>query len=387
MSSPRAATSVAIRRSAFADRKRRHHRLALPLLHAAVNRLGPVPVRVQRLDQRVDLEPRAAEHQRRCRTLHVQHTLQRRRLVCARDEVDDLSHPGNPAGRDLLARDLDPLRLFEMPLGDRPQPRRHRRGKECRLARLRRRLEDGVEILGEAHVEHLVGLVQHEDGDRVERQRLPPQVIEHAPGGADDDVGAAIEGADLLHHRCAAIHRHDGESAAAGVLVHRLGDLHGKFARRHQHHAPRPGASTLFGGTRLDVVAEPLNQGQRESGRLAGAGCRLREQVAAGENQGNRLALHRRRLFVAERGNGRDEDVIETERSKPGRGTSVARGGHRSSSHAAGRRVSSNSFEQISLPGLPAVDGAEGPIKRLAPPQRFVLRRREVFQPRVAGEL
>ena len=39
-----------------------HDAIALPLLHAAVQRLRAVAVRVQRLDERLDLEARAAEH-------------------------------------------------------------------------------------------------------------------------------------------------------------------------------------------------------------------------------------------------------------------------------------------------------------------------------------
>ena len=61
-----------------------HHRVALPLLHAAVQRLGAVAVRVERLDERVHLEPRAAEDERRRRVLHVEHALERRRLLRAR---------------------------------------------------------------------------------------------------------------------------------------------------------------------------------------------------------------------------------------------------------------------------------------------------------------
>jgi hypothetical protein len=51
----------------------------------------------------------------------------------------------------------------------------------------------------------------------------------------------------------------------------------------------------------------PLQQRQREGRRLAGAGGRLAEQVAAGEQRRNRLALDRGRLFVTEPGQHRDE--------------------------------------------------------------------------------
>ena len=65
MSRPRAATSVAIEQVGLLRAEQSHHAIALPLLHAAVQRLGAVAVRVERLDQRLDLEPRAAEHERR----------------------------------------------------------------------------------------------------------------------------------------------------------------------------------------------------------------------------------------------------------------------------------------------------------------------------------
>ena len=72
----------------------------------------------------------------------------------------------------------------------------------------------------------------------VELQRPAADVIERAARRGDDDVGAALERADLLLHRRAAV------DAAARVtptplrvLVDRLGDLHRQLARRHEHEA------------------------------------------------------------------------------------------------------------------------------------------------------
>ena len=163
MSRPRAATSVATSRSALPSRKSCHHAIALPLLHAAVQRLGAVAVRVERLDERLDFEPRAAEDERGRRVLHVEHALERRRLVRARDDVGDLAH-----ARQLARRRSSRARSSRAPGSCRCR---------CAIARIRagivaeksavcrvlgRRLEDRVEILGEAHVEHLVGFVEHE---------------------------------------------------------------------------------------------------------------------------------------------------------------------------------------------------------------------------------
>ena len=70
---------------------------------------------------------------------------------------------------------------------------------------------------------------------RVEIERAAPDVVQRAARRGDDDVGAALERADLLRHRRPAVQRHDGEPRAARVLVGGLGDLHGELARRHEH--------------------------------------------------------------------------------------------------------------------------------------------------------
>ena len=164
-------------------------------------------VRVEGLDQRFDFQPRPAEHQRRDRILHVENAGERRRLVRAIDDVGDLPDARHLAGGGFLARDRHARRILQVPIGNRQNPRRHRRREERRLARLGRRLQDGVEILGEAHVEHLVGLVEHEHLQRVELERAAPHVIERAARRGDDDVRAALERADLLMHRRAAVER------------------------------------------------------------------------------------------------------------------------------------------------------------------------------------
>ncbi len=64
------------------------------------------------------------------------------------------------------------------------------------------------------------------------------------------------------------------------VLVDRLGHLHRQLARRHEHERARRAA------TALRIAAQPMEQRQRERGRLAGAGRRLAEQVAAREQDG-----------------------------------------------------------------------------------------------------
>ena len=74
-------------------------------------------------------------------------------------------------------------------------------------------------ILGEPHVQHLVRFVEHEDTHRVESRAFCGGYDQRAAGRGDDDVGAALERADLLRHRCAAVQGDDAEAGAARVFV------------------------------------------------------------------------------------------------------------------------------------------------------------------------
>ena len=88
-------------------------------------------------------------------------------------------------------RDLQ--RVAQVALGDRRDARRHGRREEHRLALARAPREDRVEVLGEAHVEHLVGLVEHDASARSSSdERAAPQVVERAARRRDDDVDAAL---------------------------------------------------------------------------------------------------------------------------------------------------------------------------------------------------
>ena len=309
MSRPRAATSVAIRTSRLLRPEQAHHLVALPLLHAAVQRLGPLAVGVERLDQRLDLEARPAEHQRRHRVFHVDDAGERRRLVGALDDVGDLPHVRRLALGRLLALDGHPRRILQVALGDLQDPRRHRRREQRGLPGLGQRREDRVEIVREAHVEHLVGFVEDQDLEAGELQRLAADVVEDAAGRADHDVDAALQRPHLLVHRRAAVERQHRAAERLAVLVHGFGDLHRQLARRHEHHAR--GLAGL--AARGPLGGDPVQHRQRERRGLAGAGAGLREDVAPLEQERDRFALDGGGLFVAQRGEGGDELGAEAE--------------------------------------------------------------------------
>ena len=204
-----------------------------------------------------------------------------------------------------------------MPFGDRLQPRRHRRREQRRLAVLRCRFEDRVEIFRESHVEHLVGLVEDEHADAVEGERVAAHEIEHASRGADDDVGAALERPDLLHHRRAAVNGDDDDAGAARIFVGRFADLHGELTGWHEHKASRAPAEALLAGAGICLFGEPMDHRQRERGGLTGAGRGLGEEVGTGEDQRDRRALDGRRLLIAERLDRFDEGGARPREANP----------------------------------------------------------------------
>ena len=198
-----------------------------------------------------------------------------------------------PSPATLLGVDLDPGRVAQVALGD-PRDRRRDRGREERgLAIVGGRGEDRLEVLGEAHVEHLVGLVEDDHLDAIEAQAAALEVVDRPAGCRDDDVDAAPQAAQLLADRLAAVDRQDPGAELAAVLVERLGDLHRQLARRDQDERRRAALAGLPDG-------DALEGRQRERGRLAGArsgprrGGRGRRAAAGWPRAGSASALRSR---------------------------------------------------------------------------------------------
>ena len=189
-----------------------HHAVALVLRHAAVQRCGVVAVAGELLGKVLDLAARPGEDQRRGRVFEVEDAPERGRLVRAAHDVGDLPHAGGGAALPRLRLDRDPDRLVEVALGDAGDLRRDRRGEEGRLTRGRDRGQHRIEVLGEAHVEHLVGLVEHDELDGIEVQAAPRQMVDGAARRRDDEVDTAAQAAQLLADRLPAVHRQHADA-------------------------------------------------------------------------------------------------------------------------------------------------------------------------------
>src|SRR5258708_19885030 len=124
--------------------------------------------------------------------------------------------------------------------------------------------------MDEAHVEHPVGLVEHEDLKLVEPDMTLVHQVEEASGRGDQDVDAAGEGIDLRLLADAAIDEGLAQTKMLAIDAKAVGDLDCQFARRGEDEAAR----TARAGRALcrgPVAPEPPHHRQPEAPRLARA--------------------------------------------------------------------------------------------------------------------
>ena len=151
---------------------------------------------------------------------------------------------------------------------------------------------DGVD---EADVEHAVDLVQHHDLDPVEPDRALAEMVDQAARRRHQDVDAARHDPLLAAHVDAAEDDGGGQAQVAAVGL-RSCPRSGWPARGW---VPAPGRGRLCGMGGPPLGREPVQDRQREGRGLAGAGLGDAQQVAAGQDMGDRLRLDRRGRGVA----------------------------------------------------------------------------------------
>ena len=197
------------------------------LVHPAVERLGVVAPTVERLGELVDLVAGAAEDQGRGRRLEVEDPAEGGGFVGPGHDVGDVAHQGRIARGRRLAADLDPDRVAQVAPDHPVDPGRHRGREEDRLAAGGRLGQDRFDVLGEAHVEHLVGLVEDDHLAAPPRRRVPRAMWSRArPGVATTTSTPRFEGPELAGDRLPAVDGDDAGAEVPPVAVHRLGDLH-----------------------------------------------------------------------------------------------------------------------------------------------------------------
>ena len=223
MSSPRAATSVATSSSVRPLRSRSTTRVrcswSMPPCSASARRPRAVRVSVTAsTSSRVRQNTIAARG-----PLGLQHPTQRGGGVRARHEVRGLPHLRRLAFGHLLATDPHGDRLAQVLLRQRLDPARDGRGEQHDLAGVGGRVQEGLDVLDEAHVEHLVGLVEDDGLQLVELERPAVHEVDGPAGGGDDDVDALLQRLPLRSDGRAAVDRDDPGPQARAVARDGLG--------------------------------------------------------------------------------------------------------------------------------------------------------------------
>ena len=268
-----------------------NHPLAHLLVHVAVQRGNRVATRLQPSGQLVGSGLGTHEHQRGIQIfLHVQDTRQRIELVGAADSPVALAN-----GLDRARRRLDAHLEGFVHVGARHATDRlaHRCREQRGLALARGMREDPLDVLDEAHAQHLVGLVEHHGTQAGKLQAVAFDMVDDPPRRADHHMRAATQLAQLHRHALPAIDWQYLETRQVPrVLLERFGNLDRQFPRGRQHQHLR--FATL--------QVEPLQRRQGEGGGLAGTGLGLAKQVAPGQQGFHTGLLDWRRTLIAQVG-------------------------------------------------------------------------------------
>ncbi len=141
--------------------------------------------------------------------------------------------------------------------------------------------DDLPDVVDESHVQHPVGFIEHEKLDFAKSKRVALDEVEQAPGRRHEHIDPVEQRTDLGPHRDPPITSAPADIQVTAVGVEAVEDLARKFARRTEHqHAARL-------ARRLPPIGrEVMQDRQRKSRRLAGAGLRDTDHVTTRQATG-----------------------------------------------------------------------------------------------------
>ena len=215
----------------------------------------------------------------------------------------EVALPGVGRGGGLVL-DGDLGGVGEVLLRDPPDLRRHGGREQRDVLVVRRPREDRLDVLREAHLQHLVGLVEHQEAQLGQVEGALLEVVHDASGGADHDVHAAAQRRELDAVPLAAVDRqHVQARQVRGVALEGLRDLERELAGGRQHQGLR----------RLLPHVDLGEDRHRERGGLAGAGLRQPDDVAALEQRRDGGGLDGRGRLVADVGQRPEHPLVDAE--------------------------------------------------------------------------
>ena len=171
---------------------------------------------------------------------------------------------------------------------------RHGRREEQALALGWKLRDDAADRRQEAQVQHLIGLVEHQNLGAGKRDMALGEVVDETARRGNQHVDAARERLNLGPVAHAAEHDRHAQAEMPAVGAEAFGNLGGQLAGGREHQD----AATLA-LCRTAVGRQALNDRQGERRGLAGARLGNAEKVAAGQDDRDGFGLDRRRRHVA----------------------------------------------------------------------------------------
>ena len=217
--------------------------------------------------------------------------------------IDDLD-------RRVAASNLDHLWVVQQAIGKRFNVVGKCSAEEQILPLWRQHCEHLFDVVNEAHVEHAVGLIEHEDFNLREIDRTLAVEIEQSTRRCHHDIDTVTHGLNLW------IDAHTTEDAGRGhrqklaVDTNALFHLRGQLASgREDQCAGKFFAARTVGRWqwRLRGKHQPLQHRQHKARRFSGTGLGTTEQIPAFEHRWDGLLLNRRRRAVTMGKHGADE--------------------------------------------------------------------------------
>ena len=207
-----------------------HDSISSLLVHPAMKCLGPVPAAIQRFCELINFNASAAEDDRCRRSLDIKNATKCSRLMRPRHHECELAHLRCIALRYDRCFDTNGGGVRKMTACQRFDALWHGCREQNGLTLSRKRPKDGVEIFCESHVEHLVGLVEHNHRDVLEGNSSPLDVVDGATWRCDNDIDAATKGLELSADGLPAVDGQDTSAQSTAVFVDSFRNLHRKLA-------------------------------------------------------------------------------------------------------------------------------------------------------------
>ncbi|MNC30515.1 hypothetical protein D3C75_788010 [compost metagenome] len=225
-----------------------------------------------------------AEYNRQIRAVPLDQRLQRVFLITVRDLYNLLADILQRNRRSALDNDIQ--RLFHIIRSQALDRVRHRRREQHRLAAVRNRCNNGLYILQEAHMQHLVRFIQHEHFHAAEVQCFTAQMVKQPSRSPDNQVASALQLAQLLLDILSAV---DGQDLHAGMtrqLARLFSDLQRQLTCRSKDQRLRIRC----------LHADLVHNRQQKSERLPCPGLCSGNNVQSLHQRRNGFFLDRRRL-------------------------------------------------------------------------------------------